>query len=364
MTIGNSVTSIGNGSFSGCSGLTSFQVDASNPNYCAEDNVLFNKDKTELIYCVGTKAGAYIIPNSVTSIGQYAFIDCNNIKELIYADGCKEVLRTGLTSITSVTIPNSVVGIGNSAFYGCSGLTYVTIPNSVTSIGTNAFYDCTNIREIHSNSITPPSASSFTFSGVKTANCKLYVPTGSKEDYAFADGWSNFVNIIEEEVTNADSSIEPPTIAFENKKLTFHSSTPNVKYIYQIKAEDNTASLVEADGAEVELTATYIITAYAKTKSATSEASTATLVWVDAQLTSDSPTDVQAVKARPILVSSNDGNVTITGLADNEQIEVYSLSGAKLNSVKSAFGTVWFSADKGNALIVKIGDRSVKVVVK
>lgn len=240
----------------------------------------------------------------------------------------------------------------------------MTIPNTVTSIGSNAFYNCINIREIHSNSTTPPSASTNTFYGVKTANCKLYVPKGSKEDYAFADGWSNFVNIIEEEVTNTDSSIEPPTIAFENKKLTFHSSTPDVKYIYQIKAEDNTATLVEADGAEVELTATYIITAYAKTESATSEATTVTLVWVDAQLTTDSPSDVQAVTARPILISSNDGNVTIKGLEDNENVDVYSLSGAKLNSIKSAFGTTSFKEDKGNVVIVKIGDKSIRVVVK
>ena len=68
------------------------------------------------------------IPNSVTSIGNYAFCNCS--------------------SLTSVTIPNSVISIGNYAFGNCSSLTSVTIPNSVTSIGTWAFAKCSNLNSI------------------------------------------------------------------------------------------------------------------------------------------------------------------------------------------------------------------------
>ena len=94
-------------------------MDALNSVYSSVDGVLFNKNQTTLIQCPGGKAGSYTIPNSVTSIGDCAFVDC--------------------TSLTSVTIPNSVTSIGDEAFSGCTSLTNVTIPNSVTSIGDEAF---------------------------------------------------------------------------------------------------------------------------------------------------------------------------------------------------------------------------------
>ncbi len=128
ITIPNSVTSIGYSAFWSCYGLTSIVVDADNANYCSENGVLFSKDKTSLICYPAGKSGAYVIPDSVTTIGAEAFEYC--------------------FALTSVTIPGSVTSIGDYAFWSCSGLTSVTIPESVTSIGECAFIDCSGLRDV------------------------------------------------------------------------------------------------------------------------------------------------------------------------------------------------------------------------
>ena len=120
-------------------------------------------------YCTGLTS--VTIPNSVTSIGEYAFSDCTGLTSVVWnAKNCStsggfgsqvksfvfgsEVEKipasccSGMSNLTSVTIPNSVTSIGNGAFYSCTGLTSVTIPNSVTSIGEYAFYGCTGLTSV------------------------------------------------------------------------------------------------------------------------------------------------------------------------------------------------------------------------
>ena len=117
VTIGNSVTSIGGSAFGGCTGLTSITVSNGNTKYYSEGNCLIETASKRLI--LGCENS--IIPDSVTSIGDYAFRGC--------------------TGLTSISIPDSVTSIGEDAFSGCSGLTIITIPDSVTSIGDYAFHN-------------------------------------------------------------------------------------------------------------------------------------------------------------------------------------------------------------------------------
>ena len=174
VTIGMSVTSIGHSAFSLCSGLTSIVVDENNTVFDSRNNcnaIIETATNTLITGCNST-----IIPNSVTSIGSFAF----------YGSG-----------LTSVTIPNSVTSIGEDAFGYCSGLTSVTIGNLVTSIGEYAFYNCSGLKVLTCLAPNPPACDINAFTGIDKSKCTLYVIKESVNVYKIADQWKDFYNISE-----------------------------------------------------------------------------------------------------------------------------------------------------------------------
>ncbi|MCL2086290.1 MAG: leucine-rich repeat protein [Oscillospiraceae bacterium] len=150
VTIGNKVESIGEQAFNN-TGLTEIKVSAANQRFADIDGVLFNKNATELIRYPEGRQGSYEIPDSVTSIGDYAFHNCTGLTEITIPDSVISIGREAFfscTGLTEITIPDSVTSIGDGAFYGCRGLTEITIPDSVTSIGDFAFYNCTGLTNV------------------------------------------------------------------------------------------------------------------------------------------------------------------------------------------------------------------------
>lgn len=171
-----SVTHIGDGAFANCSKLSKIDVAENNPNYCADYDALFNKDKTcllrskvhqyEIIYQIPdgvTSIGAYafsgndalaviFIPDSVTSLGHHAFANCTNLSSLDIPASVTSIehgLFSGCTELTKVTLPDGITSVRHSMFDECSSLREIIIPDSVTAIENMAFRYCTSLTSIN-----------------------------------------------------------------------------------------------------------------------------------------------------------------------------------------------------------------------
>ena len=116
-----------------------------------------------------------------TTIGSYDFRECSSLTSVTIPNSVTTIgqqVFSGCSSLTNVKIPNSVNTIVEYAFNGCESLTSITIPNSVTSIGNHAFYNCNGLTSITSLATTAPTISNSTFRNVKTGGT-LTVPSGS-----------------------------------------------------------------------------------------------------------------------------------------------------------------------------------------
>ena len=149
ITIPNSVTSIDPGGFYGCTALKKIEIATDNPVYDSRDNcnAIIETSTNSLIYgCQSTT-----IPDSVTGIGDWAFSGCSSLASITIPHGVTSIGEAAFakcSGLASITISDSVIRIGDSAFASCTGLKNVTIQDGVISIGYMAFYECKSLKRI------------------------------------------------------------------------------------------------------------------------------------------------------------------------------------------------------------------------
>ena len=151
LKIGKSVESIGGGAFSECSNLKEFIIDEDNPNLICVDDIVYSKDMSVVWLCLPCKKGGITLPESVTTIMDYAFSGCSGLTSIAIPSRITKIgdyMFSGCSGLTSITIPSGVTTIGDHAFSGCSGLTSITIPNSVQSIWGSAFSGCSRLKKL------------------------------------------------------------------------------------------------------------------------------------------------------------------------------------------------------------------------
>ena len=332
ITIPNSVTKIGTLAFEECSGLTSIVVESGNTTYDSRENsnaIIETASNTLLYGCKNT-----VIPNSVTSIGKFAFYRCSGL--------------------TSITIPNSVTSIGERAFWSCYSLTSVTIGSGVTSIGDGAFYACSGLKDVYCYPTEVPETSSYAFGDVTITNVTLHVPSSSLNKYKEHEFWGQFMFGSYSCVSltysiDGLSKLKMNILPFDhNLNITAEEGWKVVALT--VNGEDKMGSLTDN-------VLTINISADTEVK--------VTLGWAnEANLyTEDPATGIATIEGEGVKVQAKDGQIWVDGAA-GKTVRLYTIGGALMTTVTPTAGnTGKFSVAPGT-YIIQVGNKAAKVTVK
>ncbi len=280
LTLSSSVTSVTQSSLNSSYGnarIAAYAVASGNTSYSSEAGVLFNVDKTTLIYYPHRKSDVvYELPSTVKSIGDYAFYDVDKIEKVVLPSGLTTIGYYAFSScnnLTNCAFPESLTDIKDYAFEGCK-LAFdnntLVLPSSLSNIGQRAFFDAFlnnssytvefpstlgqdvahvyvgsyafNCSVIRAKMQTPSASSYDAFDYVS----KIYVPQGRKDAYVAVNGWGYNNSSVADKIQESSSSTDIPglekvaqptiteTISGSYMNLTFATTTSEATIRYKI----------------------------------------------------------------------------------------------------------------------------------
>lgn len=332
VSIGANVKNWGDRVFQGCNKMQAIHVDAGNPAFTSVDAVLYNKDMTTIIY------------SSPLNRGQYGYGGVRG----------------------EFTIPETVTRVATDAF---DDLTSLTIPSTLVDIGEYAFRGCVNLKDVYNYAATPQQINAAfngqVFDRPDWNKCKLHVLPGCKAAYQAAEGWKDF-EVIEEDLTLDDTVAEdnaPETVrnavmlwlrdsyywyGLETNEFLF-SSEPKFTYARNfIGYVDDivfTAKDVEITLGHNEVHALYFTHL-------------------------DDPNGIDAVTAddgQTVRYDITAQRIRVSGLQSGESVNVFGLGGSMLATAKADGNgkvEIGLSGTSGMVYVVKVGNRSFKLTIK
>ena len=379
LVIPETVTDLGNYTFFECTKLKAINI----PSKVREIDAL--------CFCRCISLSSIELPTGITALGDYAFSHCESLIDVKLPNGLKTIgggCFSDCSSLGSIVIPNSVEEFKGSCFancislydvqlpksikklainYGdigffenCQSLQSITLPSSVTII--DNFKRCTNLKSIICYAPIPPTIDDDCFKGTSiNLSGKLYVPSSSIALYKEStwNQWAQILVIGSEEYPDI-KQCEEPKLYYRNGKIQLACETPNAQFHYRLVDNDVTDSYETINTSEINLDAKYELFIYATADGfLNSNTVTATLYWLNANLETD---NIKQAQTRGIVVSSNNGIISISGLDNNEKVSFYSTDGITLGSQKAIDGCVNYAVGTAEKfIIVRIGNNSLKV---
>lgn len=259
-----------------------------------------------------------------------------------------------------------VTSIADKAFNGCKGITLIDMPATIISIGERAFAGIDKLTDVIVYAENVPETDRTAFENSYIDYVTLHIPNGSMEKYKSVGPWKDFKEIVAIEGTEPVSieTCAMPTISFLDGKLEFKSETDGSECHYEIKVEDAKAGV----GSEVTLSSAYEISVYASKKGYNdSEKNIATLYWINVDPISTGIVDNEMrVNTNVVLVQNTGGVIIVSGVANDSEVMLYNIAGQFVAKGK-AFGNnveISTSLASGDICIIKIGDRSVKYILR
>ena len=242
-------------------------------------------------------------------------------------------------------------------------MTSVTIGNGVKSIGEEAFRDCSELLDVYCYAEKVPSTESSVFSGSYTEYATLHVPDASIDSYKAKSPWSGFGKIIglsgeEPEVPEVEKCATP-VVTYAEGKLSFSCETEGAEFVTDITDSD----IKKYYDAEIELSATYNIEVFAtKANYENSDTVSVALVWVENGEVNEE-TGVISVPVVPVLVQGHGGILTVSGVVQNTEVVVYTISGTEVAraTATDSTATISIGLQSGTIVVLKFGNKSVKV---